>query len=153
MPMRWHLRGYGKLAIFPSAAVRLGIYTGACLSLVFVAWLLVANRVPILDRFALERNVAAAAAIGFFVLIPVVRFRGAPGRLWASGAIAWGILSLSYWLLTFFFSGLAERYSAFQIFMVGAVVYTMIATICWVATVLWRMRSHSHASPSNHHMT
>ena len=162
MPAAFHLPGRAKPYSFRTAAVRVGIFTGICLTLVFLTWLIVANRVPALEGFALERNVAAAAAIAFLALIPVLRFRGAPGRLWASGVIAWGILSLSYRLLSLFFSGLPERYSAFQVFMVGAVIYTLVATLSWIAGVLWRMRashssqgsvSHSSATPSNHRMT
>jgi hypothetical protein len=162
MPARLHASGGRKPFGFRGPAVRLGVLTGVCLSLVFVAWLVVANRMPVLERFALERNLAAAAAIGFFGLTPVLRFRGRPGSLWASGAIAWGILSLTYRLLSFFFSGLPQRYSSFQIFMVGAVVYTILATICWIGGVVWRVRgsraapgsmTHSSASRSNHHMS
>lgn len=162
MPAPSYFSGNAKRFLRRSAAVRLGVFTGICLTLVFLTWLIVANRVPALERFAFERNLAAAAAIAFLALVPVLRFRGIPGSLWAAGAIAWGILSLSYRLLSFFFSGLTERYSAFQVFMIGAVVYTIIATVCWIGAVLWRMRTshtahssvtHSSASPSNHHMS
>jgi len=162
MPVRPHLPGYGQLSIFQSAGVRTGVYVGLCLSLIFAAWLVVANRMPLLERFALERNAAAAAAIGLLALIPILRFYGMPGRLWASGGIAWGILSVTYRLLGVFFPGLEERYGALHVFMAGAVVYTIIATISWIGTVVWRIRGphtpastvpHVPASPSNHRMT
>jgi hypothetical protein len=162
MSVRPHLPGYGMLSALRTAAVRTGVYLGLCLSLIFAAWVVVANRMPLLERFALERNGAAAAAIGLLALIPIVRFYGMPGSLWASGLIAWGILSISYRIVGFFFTGLEQRYGAFQVFMAGAVVYTLIATICWIGSVLWRLRgphppgspvSHSSAPPSNHRMT
>jgi len=123
---------------------------GVCLSLVFLAWLLVANRAPAFERFALERNIAAAAGLGFFGLIPVLRFHRAPCRLWASGVVAWLLLSASYRLMSMFFPGLGERYSAFQVFMLGAVVYTIVSTLCWIGTVVRRMRaSQAPVSPTN----
>ena len=156
-----HLPGYGKLVAFRGTAMRTGVYVGFCLSLVFIAWLVAANRAPALEQFAWQRNVGAAAAICFFGLIPVLRFPRNPGRLWASGAVAWLLLSLTYRLACIFFPGLTERYSALQVFMVGAVVYTIVSTVCWIGTVVWRMRaSHAHnavphapASPSNHQMS
>jgi len=157
MAVRSHLPGYSKLTLFRGAAARTGIHVGLCLSLTFVAWLVVANRIPALERFALQRNVVAAAALGFFGLIPVLRFYAMPGRLWASGAIAWLLLSLSYRALSFFFSRLPDRYSAFQVFMLGAVVYTIAATVCWIGGVAWRMRGshaatvHGASIPPNNH--
>jgi hypothetical protein len=157
-----HLPGYRMLSALRNAAVRTGVYVGLGLSLIFAAWVVVANRMPLLERFALERNGAAAAAIGLLALIPLLRFYSMPGSLWASGSIAWGILSISYRLLGFFFTGLEQRYGAFQVFMAGAVVYTIVATISWIATVVWRLRgphppvspvSHSSAPPPNHRMT
>jgi hypothetical protein len=157
-----HLPGYRMLSAFQNAAVRTGVCVGLCLSLILAAWVVVANRMPLLERFALERNAAAVAAIGLVALIPILRFYGMPGSLWASGAIAWGILSIGYRVLSFFFPGLEQRYGALQVFMAGAVVYTIIATICWIGTVLRRMRtphppahpvSHAPAPPSNHRMT
>jgi len=162
MAVRSHLPGYGELISFGGAGMRTGVYVGVCLSLTFVAWLVVANRVPALSHFALQRNIAAAALLAFFGMIPVLRFHAMPGRLWASGAIAWLILSLCYRVLSFFFTGLPERYSAFQVFMLGAVVYTIAATVCWIGTVVWRMRaphavaggaSHDSIPPSNHRMS
>jgi uncharacterized membrane protein YvlD (DUF360 family) len=162
MDVSSHLPGYGKLIRFRGTAMRTGIYVGVCLSLTFVAWLVVANRIPALGQFALQRNIAAAAALAFFGMIPVLRFHAMPGRLWASGVIAWLILSLCYRLFSFFFTGLPERYSAFQVFMLGAVVYTIASTICWIGTIVWRMRaphivaggaSHAPIPPSNHRMS
>jgi hypothetical protein len=147
MAVRSHLPGYGKLTLFRGAAVRTGIYVGLCLSLTFTAWIVIANRVPVLAQFAMQRNIAAAAALAFFGMIPVLRFHATPGRLWASGAIAWLLLSLCYRLLSFFFTGLPERYSAFQVFMLGAVVYTIASTVCWIGTILWRLRG-SEARPA-----
>src|SRR5215469_13847664 len=106
MQTRSPLPGYGRLIVLRGAATRTGIYVGASLALIFTSWLLMANRAPALERFASQRNVIATIAVVFFGLIPVLRFHREPGRLWASGALAWLMLSLCYKALSFFFAGL-----------------------------------------------
>ena len=49
--------------------------------LVFIAWLLVANRVPASENFALERNVVTASILAVLFMVPVVRFMWQAGRL------------------------------------------------------------------------
>ena len=44
------------------ASLRIGILTGIYLSIVFMAWLIVANRVPSLERFAETRNLIGGSA-------------------------------------------------------------------------------------------
>jgi hypothetical protein len=138
--VRAHLPGYGKLHVFKNAAIRTGVYAGVGLAMVLVAWVFVANRAPALERFALERNVAAAVALVLFAAVPVLRFLRLPGPLLASSLIAWSILALVYRLLCVVFSGLAERYSAVQIFTLGAVLYMILATLSWICTCIWRAR-------------
>ena len=138
--VRAHLPGYSRLHVFKNAAIRTGVYAGVGLSMVLVAWVFVANRAPALERFALERNVGAAAALGLFAMVPVLRFLRLPGPLLASGLVAWSILALTYQLLCVVFWGLAERYSAVQIFTLGAVLYMIAATLSWIGTCIWRVR-------------
>ena len=138
--VRAHLPGYGKLHVFKNAAIRTGVYSGVGLAMVLVAWVFVANRAPALERFALERNVVAAVALVLFAAVPVLRFLRLPGPLLASSLIAWSILALVYRLLCVVFSGLAERYSAVQIFTLGAVLYMILATLSWIGTCIWRAR-------------
>jgi hypothetical protein len=152
MAIRESLRWHGRLHVSKNAAIRTGLYVGFALSVIFATWVLVANRVPAFERFALERNIAAAAALGLLALVPVLRFIRSPACLLASSLIAWGILSLTYRLLSLYFWGLDSRYSPFQIFMLGAVVYMIAATISWIGTVIWRTR-HVHISHSNHRVT
>jgi len=108
--------------------------------MVLVAWVFVANRAPTLERFALERNVVAAVALGLFAAVPVLRFWRLPGPLLASSLVAWSILALIYRLLCVVFSGLAERYSAVHVFTLGAVLYMIMATLSWIGTCIWRAR-------------
>ena len=150
MTVRAHLHAYDSLHAWQNASVRIGVYVGVVLSIVFSGWVIVANRVPFLDRFALARNLAAVALLGLIALIPVLRFWRAPGNLLASSLIAWLILSLSYRILCMDFTRLEERFSAIQIFVLGAVPYMLIVTLSWIGTIIRRARA-SDVSHPNHH--
>src|SRR6202007_2592623 len=128
MLVRPHLPGYRWFHVFRNAGVRTGVYVGVCLSLVFAAWLLIANHAPFLERFAMERNIAAAAILGFLAAVPVFRFLRFPGQLLASSLLGWFIFCLSYRGLGLIFRGLASRLGTFQLFMLGAVVYMILTT-------------------------
>lgn len=145
-----HLPGYHWFHFLRNAAIRTGVYTGVCLATVFTVWLLIANWVPFLDRFALERNIGAAAVLLLLALVPVIRFLRSPGRLVISGLIAWSILTLVYRALCLHFQALSDWHSTFQIFMYGAVVYMIIATLFWIGTTVWKARE-AHVSHPNHH--
>ena len=150
MAVSAQLPGYKWFHVFKNAAVRMGVYVGVFLSLVIGVWIFVANRLPFLERFALERNLAAAAALGFLFLLPVLRFLRSPGNLLASGLIAWTIFSLTYRLLCMFFELLGDKYGALQVFMLGLVVYMILATFSWIGTMIWRARTSSVSHPKNH---
>jgi len=142
-----HLPGYGMTRVFQNAAARVGIYTGIALALVFATWLFVANRVPELEKFALERNVVAAITLGILAIVPVLRFLRLPGHLLASSLIAWTTLTLAYRGLCWPFTDLNDRYSAPQVFILGALVYMIFATLSWIGTCIWRAHD-SHVSES-----
>lgn len=112
--------------------LRTGISVGTGLCILSGAWLLVANRVPFLDRFAFERNLAAVAVAGLLLLVPVCRFLKSPGQLFVSGLIAWTMLTLGYGAMATPFPALDQRMGAFHLFVLGVVVYGLIATIAWV---------------------
>jgi uncharacterized membrane protein YvlD (DUF360 family) len=141
MSLRPNLPGYHRLQFLRNAAIRTGIYTGVCLSLVFVTWLVIANQVPFLERFALERNIAAAAVLGFLAAVPVLRFLRLPGNLLASSMIAWVIFSVVYRVLCLIYHGLSNWHSTFQVFMEGAVVYMLLTTLAWIGTIIRRARA------------
>jgi hypothetical protein len=128
----------------------MGVYVGVILSIVFGGWVIVANRVPLLDRFALARNLAAVALLGLIALIPVLRFWRSPGNLLASSLIAWLVFSFSYRVISMDFYGLEERFSAVQIFVLGAVPYMLLVTLSWIWTIIRRARA-SDVSHPNHH--
>jgi len=149
MPVRAHLPGYRWFHVFRNAAIRAGVYGGVCLTLVFTAWLIIANHVPFLERFARERNIAAGAVLCFLASIPVFRFWRLPGVLLASSLIGWLIFSLSYAILCLIFRGLSDRLSIFHVFMLGAVVYMILTVLSWIAGIIRRVRE-ADVSHSNH---
>jgi hypothetical protein len=128
--------------------VRVGIYTGICLSLIFTLWLVAANRVPLLEPLAMWRNIAAIAILVFFATLPLLRFYRSPGELMVSGLLAWTLLSITYRVLCMVFVLLGQKYSAFHVFVLGAVVYLLAATLSWIGMMIWRVRaadiSHPH---------
>jgi hypothetical protein len=139
--VRAHLPVYGRLRVFKNAAIRTGVYSGVGMAVVLVVWLFVANRVPSLEPFALERNLGGSVALGLFAAVPVIRFLRLPGPLLASGLIAWSIAALAYRLLCVYFWGLAARYSAVHLFTLGAILYMILATLSWIGTCISRARA------------
>ena len=150
MWVRAHLPGYRWFHVFRNAAIRAGVYGGVCLTVVFTAWLILANYVHLLDRFALERNIAAAGVLCFLALVPIFRFWRMPGTLLASSLIAWLIFSLSYRALCLIFRALSDWHSTFQVFMLGAVVYMILTTLSWLFRIIWRIRAAHISHPHNH---
>jgi hypothetical protein len=156
--MRVHDRFPGnELAlVLHDSGVRTGICSGVGLAVTMIVSVYVANRIPALERMALERNLVAAAFFGLFFLVPVVRFMWQPGRLLVSGLIAWSILAFSYRGLCMHFSALGGRFSAVQLFTLGAIVYMILATLSWIGTCIWRVResymANHRVSHSNHHL-
>ena len=141
MPESVHLPGYRWLMFLRNVPVRVGIYTGICLSLVFTMWLVLANRVPFLERLALGRNVAAVVFLVLCASLPVLRFYRSPGDLLVSGLLAWTMLSITYRLLCMVFVLLNNRYTTFHVFVLGAVVYLICATLSWIGKMIWKARS------------
>lgn len=140
--------GYRWFHFLRNAPVRAGIYTGVCLSLGLTAWILIANRVPFLEPLAQQRNVAATFLLVLIAAMPMVRFLRSPGDLLISGLLAWSLLTLTYRVLTSFFVLLQEYYSAFHVFVLGAVAYLLFATLSWVGIIIWRARAAEHTHTS-----
>ena len=130
--------------ILRSAAVRTGVYAGVCLSLIFTAWLVIANRIPFLEPLAVVRNFIATSLLLAVASIPVFRFLRSPAEMLLSSVLAWGILTLTYGALCLEFSLLDQYYSTTEIFVLGMVVYLLLATLCWIGTIIWRVRASSH---------
>jgi hypothetical protein len=127
-------------------ALSLGIFLGVCFSGAGLAWLLVANRLPQLDQFAPERNLALAIVFGALGLVPACRFMKSPSRGFLSGITAWTILTLTYSVAELPFPRLATRLSAFHLFVLGGLVLGLMAALAWVMNlviVLGRVQQES----------
>jgi hypothetical protein len=126
-----------------NVSLRTGILTGIYLSVVFVAWLLVANRFPQLESFAEARNLIGGAMLVTMLAIPVIRFRSKPGRLFVSGVTAWMLLTLTYVVAELRFTLLEYRMGALHVFILGAVSYGFVAVLDWVFLICSEIR-HDH---------
>jgi hypothetical protein len=122
------------------AAFRIGVYVGIALSAALAAWVIVANRVPFLEPFDRERNLAATTVIGLFALLPIMRYMNAPRSLLLSGLVAWSIFSFMYSLLCLHFPGLSGIHTPTQVLMEGALFYLISATVAWMIALVWRVR-------------
>lgn len=125
--------------------LRVGILTGAYLAAVMVAAVLVANRVPALEPHAFLRNAASAALFGLVMLVPVVKFRAEPVRMWAAAAGALFLFAVAYWVMGFFFSTLHVRLrvTPMHAFILGAGGYGFLAVFIWVCQVARQLRGKS----------
>ena len=150
MFVRTNLPGSRRLDFLRNAAIRTGVYTGVCLSLVFTAWLVIANQVPFLERFARERNIAAEGVFCFLAAVPVLRFLRFPGNMLASSLIAWMTFTMVYRVLCVFYHQLSSALlSTFHVFMEGAVVYMIFTTLSWVGTIIRRARAAEATHPKH----
>jgi len=132
MAARSQLPGMRLFLWLRNASLRIGVITGVYLSFVFVAWLLIANRLPQLQPFAGIRNLAAAVTFLLLMLIPVLRFRREPVRMFVAGLTAWTLLTLTYIGMEMNFSLLESRMGALHIFILGTVSYGFVAVLHWV---------------------
>jgi hypothetical protein len=107
---------------------------------VFVAWVVIANRVPLLEPLAQQRNVIASLLLALIAAMPVIRFLRSPGESLISGLLAWSVLTLTYRILSLKFTLLQYYYSTFHIFVLGAVAYLLFATLSWIGMIVWRAR-------------
>jgi hypothetical protein len=117
-------------------ALGLGVFLGVCFSCAGLAWLLLANRVPHLDQFASQRNLALAVVFGLLALVPACRFMKSPARSFLSGVTAWTIVTAIYALMELGFPRLATRISAFHLFALGCVVFGFLAVLAWVMNLV-----------------
>jgi len=123
-------------------ALRVGVLTGLYLSVVLVAWLIIANRVPWSTNFAWTRNAIAGVLLVLLALIPIGRFLKSPAQLFLSGVTAWAVLTLTYGGMGLYFQRLYSRMGPFNWFMLGTVAYGVVAVITWVIHMVWTARRH-----------
>lgn len=148
MPANFSPPGYRWFDFLRHAPAKVGIYTGLWLSVILVAWVVIANRVPFLEPLAQQRNVIATLLLALTASMPVIRFLRSPGDLLISGLLAWSVLTLAYRILSLKFVLLQVYYSTFHVFVLGAVAYLLFATLSWIGMIVWRARAaqHTHVS-------
>ncbi len=127
---------------FRHQALRTGVRMGVLLSVVLTAWLIIANRVSILDRLAILRNAAALTLLFLIAFEPIARFRNSARDLLLSGLIGWAIGSLCFFGWTIYFVHLSNRIGPFQVFVLGAAVYILLAVIVWIGGMVRTARHH-----------
>jgi hypothetical protein len=126
-----------------SPAVRTGLYTGGLLTIVMVASLVAANRLPWLENRALERNGACYGLFLAIMLVPVFRFLNHPLKMFSSAMLAWGIFIIAYDIAGMFFHTLFQALrSPFQALLEGAIVYGVCAVGAWVGGMVLLTRHH-----------
>lgn len=132
----------GVLASRP--ALRTGIYTGALLVIVLLGALVAANRIPALERYALERNAISYSLFVMFMLIPVVRFWNRPLKMFTSAMIGWTLFVIGYDIAGMVFQSLFQsvRHTPFLVLTEGAVVYGVCSVISWVGEMIIHARHH-----------
>ncbi len=128
--------------------LRVGIIVGVHLTVVMVAAILVANRMPYLEPVADLRNWIARGAFLFFMLIPMAWFVRSPVKMLASGICAWAIFCASYAMMGLFFTNLHLRLgkSPFQVLILGAMTYGVAAAASWVAGMVLSLRQQPIAA-------
>src|ERR1700678_4220695 len=80
----------------PHPAMVTGITTGGLLIVVMLSTLLVTNRIPALEAYALERNAISYILFFLVMLIPVLRFLNQPLKLFAAAMISWTTFAAGY---------------------------------------------------------
>jgi hypothetical protein len=129
----------GKASI-RNPALRLGVVLGTCFSVVGLSWLVLANRVPYFDQFALQRNLALAIAFAALGLVPTGRFLKSPGKSLVCGIMAWTIFTATYFATELYFQRLATRLSAFHLLVLGSLVLGFLAAFTWVMNLTMALR-------------
>ncbi len=124
-------------------AFRTGLRTAASLIVIMIAALLVANRIPALDPYALERNAACFTLFVLVAVIPVVRFLNHPRQMIVSAMVGWVLFAGAYDLAGYFFRNLFDVLrTPFELLVEGAAVYGVCAVGSWVVEMIHHARRH-----------
>lgn len=147
MKPRTQLPGSQWLLWLRSSTLRVGLLTGIYLSVVFSAWVLVANRLPWTANFAAARNTGASVLLLVLMCIPILRFLRSPLKMFACGLTACAALTWTFLMLGLFFDRLYSRIAPLQLFLLGTVGYGFCAVICWVIQLLFAARHQPVIAP------
>ena len=133
-----------RLRMMHHPCLKLGALVGVSLAATGAAWVLIANDAPSLQRFAWVRDLTASLAFGALMLVPLFSFVKAPARIFLSGIIAWVVFTTAYGAMEVSFPQPEDRLGAFHLFMVGAVIFGLMASVAWVALMIFLARQHHH---------
>jgi len=127
--------------------VRCGIYTGALLVITMLGALVAANRVPSLERHAIERNAISYGLFMLFMLLPVARFWNRPLNMFGAALIGWTLFTAAYDIAGMVFQNLFEsvRHTPLEALCEGAVAYGVFSVVSWVVGMFIQARHHSIA--------
>lgn len=147
-----HLPGAAWLKWLRNLPLRIGVLTGFYLTVVMVAGLLIANRLPELETFADLRNWTCGSLFILIGLIPVATFRRRPWSLFTSAASGWLLFSLAYWVAGIYFDHLHTRLNKtpFHVFLLGLGSYAVVSVAIWVMDMTRDVLEHGIAHPHHH---
>lgn len=125
--------------------LKFGLYVGFAMIAEMSIALIVINRAPALERFALARNAFFISCFFILALAPIFRFLNSPVRIFSSAMIAWIIFALGYDLAGLYFDRLfdALHHGPFVTLIEGAVLYGVCAVGAWVAEMIVHACRHS----------
>jgi nitrate/nitrite transporter NarK len=130
----------------PREAFSTGLYCGALLTLVMLASLVVADRIPGIERYALERNGISYALFLVVMVYPVCRFRNRPLQIFIAGMTGWVMFAAAYNLSGFYFRNLFQVLrTPLEALVEGTIVYGVCAVIAWVGMMAMHARHHTIA--------
>ena len=129
----------------PNPVLKFGFYTGIAMVAEMAAALVVINRVPALERYALERNAFFMGCFFVLMLAPVCRFLREPVQMFSAAMTAWAIFDAGYYLAGLYFERLFEALHRGPILVLveGAVLYGIAAVGSWVVEMIVHACRHS----------
>ncbi len=152
MTARTQLPGMRRLIWLRNTSVRFGVLMGIYAAGTLTAWLLVANHVAALEPYAGIRNLVAGAIVFVLLVIPVLRFRREPAKMFLSGLTAWTVLTLTYFAAELHYSLLESRMGAWHMFILGAAAYGALSSFLWVFLLCVKARQ-LHIAQTRHTAT
>lgn len=131
----------------PHPILKFGLFSGLAMVAEMAVALVVINRIPALERFALARNAFFIACFFVLMLAPVCRFLRQPVRMFSSAMIAWAIFVVGYDLAGLYFDRLfdALHRGPVVVLVEGAMLYGLAAVGSWVAEMIVHACRHSIA--------
>jgi len=130
--------------VFLRPALIAGAYTGAMLIIVMLGALVVANRIPMLEAYAFERNAASYALFVMIMLLPVLRFLNRPVKMVVASMTGWVLLTIGYNFAGLYFHNLFNvlQRTPFEVLIEGAIVYAVLSAAAWVCAMILHARRH-----------